>query len=219
MESHLWKFSLRLLRSALLILCILSFFDYIENSKFIQNCAEYATYKYLLLTKISLFFTLLSSTSGLLKRITGINSKPHVFLLAISSCLQTIVFILFWGLMFFDKKLVVDHKAIQQKTEASLWNRLCSHAFPFILSYLNMHEMSLNYSGNHIAFFIIFTILYFLATSFYSWYFNRDVYPLLSKINIIQKLFVFFGVAVVSIIIYLINIKLFSKNKKEQKLE
>jgi hypothetical protein len=218
MKDNIKLFLMRFIRSILMILCVLSLFDLIENSKFVQNCPGYATYKYLLLTKISLSITIVSSIFGIMKRLTGFTNKFHSFLMAAAPCLETIVFILFWGLLFFDKKMIVDPNAVKNNSEASLWNRICSHTIPFFLSYLNMHDLKLNYDNRHVVFFVMFGIIYYLATTLYSIRFQREVYPFLYKLTYAQKAFVFFGIDILAISIYLINLRIFSKKNKKLNL-
>ena len=196
-----------------MVLSVLSFFDQIENTKFIQNCPAYSIYKYLLLTKISLLLTILSSLSGIIKRLTGNENRFYSLLLASSSTLQTIVFILFWGLLFFDKKMVIDPDSIKNHSESSLWNRFCSHVIPFILAYLNIHDFNLKYEDRHIKFFFLFGIIYYGLTSLYTWNYHRQVYPLLSKLNYLQKVFLFLGVVFLAITIYFINLRIFKKQQ------
>ena len=214
MKQEAKLFLMRLFRSILMVISAMSFFDMIDNSKFIQNCPEYSTYKYLLLTKISLSITIISSISGILKRVTGVESKWHSFLLASASSLETIVFLLFWGLLFFDKKAIVDPNAIKNHSESTLWNRFCSHTIPFILAYLNMHDMSLSYKKQSIVFFLLFGIVYYCATCTYAHYFHRDIYPFLSKVTYFQKALIFVAIDLLAIIIYLVNLKVFGKRSK-----
>lgn len=219
MDAKVLRFILRLIRSALIILSILSFFDYLQDSKFLKTCPEYSIYKYFLFTKIALLFTILSSISGIIHRISGYRVFLNSFFLAAATCFETVVFVVFWFLYFFDKSLIVDKKALKAGMEASILNRLASHAFPLILSYLNIHDLSLKYNSADILAFFIFGGFYFIATDYYSLTCGKNFYPFLDKMTQMQRGFFFLCACVFMTLIYLINVKFLSRSETKSEVK
>lgn len=203
------RFITSLTRSFLILTSIFSLFDYVENPNTIKSTSEYANYKYLLFTKISLFLTIVSAISGIITRLTGSFYFVRNFFLPISFTFEFIVTFIYWFLFLLDKKLIVDKETLKPGNETPVLSRLSSHVFPLLLSCIEYTDFTLKPCDYHLMFFVLFAVIYYVFVTIYAVYFGKYIYPFLDNLGFYQRLMFFVGVAAVGICVYLMQYKIF----------
>lgn len=195
-----------------------------EKFRFIFNL--YRPPKFLQLTQITLLLIILIQSVGLIKDKMQCRFKPCVEKLRkmlIVNCLGmcSVVFFGFWGLYFYDKKLIILKEMSDMGYKPPLSKNLTEHIFPFLFILFEFFIEDVNMLCGVML--IPFSILYYFISFCYYNKLGRWQYGLLNEIKSISRILVFaeFTIfALISIVIvYMIKLKLKSLKARNVKID
>ncbi|ADM11239.1 uncharacterized protein Eint_030950 [Encephalitozoon intestinalis ATCC 50506] len=183
-----------ILKVTLLGFCVYGTLDYALPEQVVQSINRTSGGKFVYLTVLSLYLTIITTVIGYLTRTKVGKSLETTYkdLLALSFSLEGIVTLLFWILYFINPTLLKSRKLYSEGIQESLLTELSQHLFPLLLLLICQIDVRLKKRKRCISFVFGFGILYFLET----WYFytvdGKWPYPIFKKMNTIGRiLFIF----------------------------
>lgn len=191
-------------RIAFLGLCMYGASDYAFAKEYIAHVQSLSGGRFLFLTNLSLYLTIVAVLVGYVVRIAGARRLECVCkdMLAVAFSLEGVVTALFWMLMLIDPMLVKNKEFYEKGLRIGIVKELSLHLFPLLLLTVDQADVRLRRRMQCIWMIFAFGVLYFMHIWFHAMRNSTWVYPIFDKMNMPYRMLFIFMAACVSTMFY-----------------
>ncbi|EQB62355.1 integral membrane [Vairimorpha apis BRL 01] len=206
----------KIARLFFLITCTYGTTDYCLPKEIVNHNNTFYGSKYIYLTNICLYITVTCLFMGNMVRQLRVQGLLEIYrhTLCLMLPLNCLVSILFWTLFYIDPTLIRDKDLYNKNIRISLFSDLCVHLFPFLSLLVEHKGLIIKSHPCHCIFYILFTVTYYFICYYFSKLNNMWVYPLLGKLDLKNRILLFFFSTILVIFIYKMMMY-FIKNEHE----
>lgn len=187
---------------ALLSLCIYAATSYSENPRQWEFKDAYSDLKILYFTYISLYYTIITSVTGLVYVSLGIFRTAFHHMMWTSPVFNSITTSTFWILYFCKREYIVNKRFLKPGYETYLLTELSLHLFPLVLSYMQQFHIELKRSRVHYLVFAVIVATYCAITHVANHMRGAFIYPFLNEMNSMLRAAFFIGIFGCCILFY-----------------
>ncbi|KAF5140138.1 integral membrane [Vairimorpha ceranae] len=191
--NYIESSNIKILKIFLLISCLYGTTDYCIPEEFTKYYKSLYGSKYIFLTNICLYLTVICLLMGILVRHFSVRYIKNFYKNSVCVLLPLngLVTILFWSLYTIDPTLIRDKDFYDRNVRINIFTDICVHLFPFISLLIETKDIIIQKQRYHLIFYVFFTFFYYMLCLYYSNLNNMWVYPLLGKLSTFNRVVLF----------------------------
>lgn len=158
--------------------------------------------EYLYFTNIALLYTIFSVFVGYLSTYSKNIALLYSFSVVTAFILEIIVTLTFWALYLVDPSLVKNKSDLAGFNGPSITREIPKHALPALILLMEQYGLEIEKHWSHRAFFIGFSLSYYLISEVYTKRAGLYLYPFFKYFSVLQRFMFFCSIALLTLFVY-----------------